>query len=290
MPTQTPILGLYNPLDADDANTAVRVWRTADNAVLDAAVGTARQNQLTNPGMEVWQRGPGPFTTAGAYTADRWLVGVSVSTYSLTRIASTIGTLGFSAQIAYTHGASGFLSLYQAQEGYPQLRARTVEFAASVKSTVAGTVRVWVWDNLTGYTYSAFNATTGEERLTLSVAIAAGAVSVSVGVDVRTASCVVEVNDATLCVGATPLGYALLHAAEDVQRCLRYYELHGGIASGMPSYFGYQAAGQSVGVSVPFAVRKGGVPTVTRVGTWSVTNCAQPSVVEIGRASCRERV
>lgn len=280
MPTQTPILGLYNPLDADDANTAVRVWRTADNAVLDAAVGTARQNLLTNPGFEVWQRGIGPGTASGAYTADRWSVPATTSTYSLSRVASTIGSAGYSAQIVYTHAGGGNAQPQQKVEDYAQLRARAVTFAVAVKATVAARVRAFVYDSVTGYTYSAYNVGTAEERLSVTATISATATMVIVGVYVDTGSCTVELNDATLVVGTVPLAYAPLHPADEASRCQRYYEVHGRPPSGVTLVVRESAngAGQYVGQWVSFATTKAGVPTVTKNGTWTLTNCsAQPT-------------
>src|SRR5439155_10376677 len=35
--------------------------------------GVPQQNLLVNPGFDIWQRGNGPFTATGAYSADRWI-------------------------------------------------------------------------------------------------------------------------------------------------------------------------------------------------------------------------
>src|SRR5262252_3687018 len=44
---------------------------------LDLATDTNRQNLLTNPGFEQWQRGNGPFTSNTAWFADRWRIYMS---------------------------------------------------------------------------------------------------------------------------------------------------------------------------------------------------------------------
>src|SRR5215471_9446079 len=41
---------------------------------IDIATEVARPSQLVNGGFEIWQRGNGPFTTSGSFTADRWLI------------------------------------------------------------------------------------------------------------------------------------------------------------------------------------------------------------------------
>src|SRR5262245_43092534 len=54
---------------------------------VDAALGLT-QPQLTNGGFEIWQRGAGPFTASGAYTADRWVLSITTGTASVTRQSS----------------------------------------------------------------------------------------------------------------------------------------------------------------------------------------------------------
>src|SRR6185437_17039157 len=64
----------------------------SDLAILGGASGTlgiaGKANQLTNGGMETWQRGAGPFTATGSYSADRWLLSLGgTSTVSINRDA-----------------------------------------------------------------------------------------------------------------------------------------------------------------------------------------------------------
>src|SRR5262245_3738972 len=111
------------------------------------AAPAAPANLLTNPGLEVWQRGAGPFTNAAlSQTADQWQASASTSTFSLTRVASTVGTPGYSAQVVYTHGGAGFCHLLQKPENWAALAGATLSFAATVKASVAGRVRLWVND------------------------------------------------------------------------------------------------------------------------------------------------
>src|SRR5262249_46089074 len=84
----------------------------ANNAVTNAKLGTdtARLNLLTNGGFEIWQRGAGPFNTASAFTADRWQIVPSGSPgYSVSRIASTAGSAGYSAQVGVNSTAGNYV-------------------------------------------------------------------------------------------------------------------------------------------------------------------------------------
>jgi len=149
----------------------------ADKAKLDGyPAGTALlvANLLTNGGFEAicWQRGVGPFTATGAYTSDRWQLALNTSTASVSRIASTVGSNGYSLQLAYTHAAAGNAIIFQKPEDFTQLQNKTLTFSVTVKSTVAGTVRLYLY-NGTANTYSAYNVGTGAERLSVTATVAA---------------------------------------------------------------------------------------------------------------------
>jgi len=255
---------------ADLANAAVT------NAKL--ASDTARANLLTNGGFEIWQRGNGPFSTAGV-TADRWNLVLSSSTMSVSKIASTIGAVGSSAQLAYTHVV--YAELYQQMGAggsqITELAGRTISLSARVKSTVASTVRLVVYDGTTT-TFSSRNVGTGNEQLTLTVTLPssyAGNIPFF-GVHLDTASCTVEVNDVMLVVGSQYADYAPLHPAEDLARCLRYYEIIGD-ASGFPLTQTYAGAAQNFNFPFGFKAVKAATPTLTKNGTWAVTNFGQPT-------------
>ena len=279
MPTQTPILGLYNPLDADDANTAVRVWRTADNAVLDAAVGTARQNLLTNPGFEVNQRA-GTVTAANAYAHDRWQNQLGgTSTVTITDETAIVDTGSAHAlKAVYVHGAA-VSRIDQKLETFAQLRGRTVTFAVRVRKGVASSVRPYVVDSGV-LIYGATDATTGAyTTMSVTATIGAAATSVSCGVE-ASASDTYYLDSATLTVGGVPLGYAPLGASEEWTRCARYCLQYGGgdalewVASGQvltPT----QAA-----IVLVYPVEMAVVPTLilSAAADWAITSAAGGAV------------
>jgi hypothetical protein len=81
-----------------------------------------------------------------------------------------------------------------------------------------------------------------------------------------------------LVLGSVAADFAPLHPADDLARCQRYYEVHGGVA-GFPQIGAYASAGGENLVSTGwYAVGTGGAPTVTKNGTWAVTNCGQPAI------------
>ena len=62
----------------------------------------------------------------------------------------------------------------------------------------------------------------------------------------------------------------------ELRMCQRYYEVMGGTAGAYPAYFGYGNSGTNVGYALGFQVSKRTAPTVTALGTWTVSNCGQP--------------
>lgn len=258
----------------------------ANAAVTNAKLGTdtARDNLLTNGGFEVWQRGNGPFTTNNVYLADRWHIdfgGGGASTYSASRIASTIGSAGFSLNFTYNHSAGSFISLSQPVEA-AQLANKAVTFSLQVKASVAGTVRIWI-----ASTYSSFNTGTTSERLSVTATLATGGIFY-VGVDFSSASVTAELNDAMLVVGSVAADYAPLHPADDLARCLRYYEiLADGGDSTLVGLGVATAGGQHASSTLMYKTQKPVSPTVTIAGTWSVLNAGQPTIGNSGTRATR---
>jgi len=77
--------------------------------------------------------------------------------------------------------------------------------------------------------------------------------------------------------GSVPTAFEYRQYGTELALCQRYYEVHGGTANAFPQYFGYGSNGTNVGLALPFAVTKRAAPTVTALGTWTVSNCGQPS-------------
>lgn len=239
----------------------------------------AHRNLLVNGGYEVWQRGAGSFTAVGGvWTADRWRyydAGLS-GTIAITRESSTKATDSvYSLKAVFTRvGVNGILT--QLIEDYTQLRGRTVSLSMKVHQSVASSCRLFITDS-TGTTTSATSATTGSfVTLTATRALGSGITSLEVGVEF-TASGTFHLDNAMLVIGPAPAPYQPLTPQEDLARCQRYYEVHGGV-NGSMAFGGYGVATAGYYLWLPFAVRKGGTPTVTKNGTWNVVGCPQPAI------------
>lgn len=273
----------WEDVAAHTVNNAVqgRILKVSSTGSIVQDVGSLT-NLLTNPGFEIWQRGAGPFTADGALTADRWFISlVAPSTVSISRIASTIGTQNYSAQIAYTHAAGGAISYQDRIENYTAFRGKTVTFAVKVKSNVAGTVYVRLSDGVTA-TDSANNVGTGVETLTVTKLLDSNATILYAVIRADVASCTFEVDDAVLVVGSIAPEYVPLHPAEEMERCQRYYELIGGGNDGGVMFGGYCAASGTFEQVVQFRTTKAVIPTTTINGTWSLTNTTLQPTLPVG--------
>ena len=245
---------------------------------------TARLNLLTNGGFEIWQRGTGPFTAVGVHSADRWVVSPGgSSTMSVSRDGTNIDPQGggqYSAAVTYTHNAESFFyqPLYSEST---HLRGRTISASVRVRTSTANAVRLAIYDGV--YTYGAFHTGDGTwQTLTVTRAVSGSQCDVRIAFD---ASCTAYVDNAMLVVGSVPADYAPLHPADDLARCLRYYERVGdGSEILIAGWSG--AASEAIGGFLRWT-RKAVTPTVTNSGTWGTVNCNQPVTASGTVAGCQ---
>jgi hypothetical protein len=252
-----------------------------DGAVTNAklASDTARANLLTNGSMDVWQRGVGPFaadTSGGKYTADRWIAqisGTNTNAVSRDTTNTSVGSSACAACAAVTGTGVSFLLQYVENQ---QLRGKQLTLSVSIKGAAAGQNFRLFWGDGSANTFGPSIATTTSHvtaSLTFTLGTAATALIVGVSLDGTTTY---YIDNAMLVVGSVPADYAPLHPADDLARCLRYYEVIAE-SGGTFSWQGYAAAGAIADIWVPYKARKPVAPTVTKNGTWTVSNAAQPS-------------
>jgi hypothetical protein len=249
---------------------------------------TPPYNQIVNGGFEVWQRGAGPFSAHLAYSADRWQVILGgTSTLAISRFTAAAGPNGgqnYGAALTYTHGSanSAFRQHVNGNDLWP-LRGYVCSASARVNCNAANAVRLQAFT--TGATSNL--STTGAHHAgngawsTLTMAnflMPVDATGLVFGFLLE-ATASVFVDSVMLCLGPVAADFAPLPLADDLARCQRYYEVHGGASAEFPIVLGCPSnAGVQLGSPVTFVVQKGGTPTVTKNGTWAVTGCNQPTV------------
>jgi hypothetical protein len=267
---------------ADLANAAV------SNAKLGPDVG--RDSMLTNGGFEIWQRGVGPFAAGNVWTADRWSTFMTGSdTMSVSRDATNqdVGS-NYCMAVAFTlSGGTGNSEVYQIlrfSDGH-QLLGVPVTFSVRVKASAVGGVRLSTFDGTT-QTNGAGNVGTGAYE-TISVTITPSA-NTYYQVNIQfSISGTYYLDNAVVAKGSAVSAYVPLPPAEDLARCLRYYEVVGASGTGNVMFSGYYAGGATSYNTVWFKAVKAVTPTVTKNGTWSVSNANQPTLVQAGTDSVR---
>ena len=253
-----------------------------------------RPNLLTNGGFEIWQRGNGPYTTNGAWTADAWQLTLDgTDTLSVQKDSGSADGVGLGALCAYTHGTGTLTRLihqFHINTEFPNLLGKTVTFSVRVKTSTANAVRLganlYVGSN--NFVYGNYHSGGGTfETLTLTVTLATNLAYFQPGIFFST-SCSASLDNAMLVVGAQPADYVPMHPADDLARCLRYYELivqdnewmHFGSGSGVITSY----------LTTPYKAIKPITPTVTKVGSFAVTNCGQPTCDVSGRWGFRSNL
>jgi hypothetical protein len=271
-------------------NAMMIVGAVATNYRAKPTPPTVLPNLLTNGGFENWQRGNGPFQTNGTFTADRWRADVGSGSvgFDIHPIGSTVGR-GLSAYVAAnlsgTTPTFHFSQPISANDFSSKFTARSVTFSAKVKSNVVNTACIYIEPVAAsipgGFTFyrSRFNLlSAGVENLTVTAIIPGDATIFYVGLEIANASAVAEIDDCTLVSGQMPGMFDPLPPADDLARCMRYFEvvIEGG--NGSYTFGGYNTAGAAIYTNIPLKVTKGGSSTITVNGTWNVVNSSAPTI------------
>jgi len=250
-------------------------FAVADGSITNAklATDTARANLLTNPGFEIWQRGNGPFTANGAYTVDRWFGNMLGATqYSVVRDTTNQDAASAACAACTVTAYNTESHLSQKIEDATQLRGRTITASMRVRTSTANAVRLSLYNGTTPI-YGSYHSGSGSyETLTVTVAVSAAATLVQFNVTFN-ANCTAYIDNAMLVVGSVPADYAPLHPADDLARCLRYYQR---TSAGGIHTFGAGQAFSGTGAIIPIATKAvfTGAPSVT-TGTasdWGLSN------------------
>ena len=86
-----------------------------------------------------------------------------------------------------------------------------------------------------------------------------------------------EITGVQLEVGSTATDFEHRSYGEELALCQRYYQQTTGIYH--PILRAYAPSATALGISVDFPVTMRVIPTLTKTGTWVVSNSGQPSVV-----------
>lgn len=253
-------------------------------ADINELIGRSGRNLLVNGGMENWTLGAGGFTADLAYTADMWQIDlVGGSTISVNKETTVVDNSKTSMGVAYTHSSASVIQ--QKLEDYLHLRGKTLALSVRVRCSAAITVSVTIRDSVGATVGSVALAANTYTTITAVRTIDAAATSLTVELNLG-ASATYYFDNAMLVIGPNATEFVPLSPAEDLARCQRYIEFIGG-ATNSVYHRGYNTIGLPIGTTVYFKVQKYGTPSLSKVGTWTVANCAQPTVDAPSPTTCR---
>jgi len=246
-----------------------------------SVIPSTSPNLLTNGSIDNWQRGNGPFTAYGTFAGDRWNNYYNGSgtpdVLSISRDnANSDGSLGSCAACTYTAnvGGSYYVQVLKTGDGY-FFAGRTISFSIRVKTSSANAIRATIFDatNAT-INLSPYHIGNGQyQTLTVTATIVPSCISVWVGV-YFTSSCTAYVDNAMLVQAATPADYIPTHPADELARCLRYYQKVGGENGSSQLALGQCSAATQCFFQTHYQVPPALTPTVTygAVGVYQVMN------------------
>jgi len=242
------------------------------------------ENMLVNGGFEIWQRGNGAFSGGASWGPDGWSNSFNgTDTLSVTRETTTVDVgSGSSALLSYTKGTGTFTehlrSLLLKTTEFPQLKGRTVTFSARINCGTANIIRLSLNNFYSGtdhITTSSNNVASGSwQTLSVTATIDATATFVIPSFSFL-ATGNAFVDNAMLVVGPVAAEYVPLTPADDLTRCLRYYEAKVYASNQYIATGQAYTTGGVIGV-VPYLVRKCVTPTITfsAGSTFAVTTSA----------------
>jgi hypothetical protein len=144
------------------------------------------------------------------------------------------------------------------------------------KTSTANAVRIRTYDGTTIGSGTYHSGSGAYQTLTLTTTFSAAPTVAWFGVEFD-ASCTAYLDNAMLVVGSQAADYAPLHPADDLARCLRYYETIGSPGMADVRMDGYGTAAMVASFCLPYKAVKAVTGTVTKVGTWTTSNCVQPT-------------
>ena len=219
---------------------------------------------------------------AGDYFGFRQAIeGLNIADFGWGTANAKTVTMSFQVYSSLTGTFGGVLKNSAANRSYPfTYTISSANTWTSISITVAGdTTGTWLttngigievaWSLGTGSTYS---GTAGSWSANNYVS-ATGATSV-----VGTSGATFYITGVQLEVGSSATGFEYVNYTNQLAMCQRYYETMGADVTGSLLVSGNPSSAQQINTTFTYKVTKRTTPTVTKVGTWSVTNASQPIV------------
>jgi hypothetical protein len=285
-------------------------------ALLVGSGSLSSRRKNVNGGFDIWQRGAGPFTPAAStvtYGCDQWWsVRAGVTNFSVSQQAGTLGHYAFKLQRTAADASLVAISCGHTIESSKCYTAagKTCTYSFSVKAganfsgsnlavavhtgtgvdqgSAAQSAGTWTGWAATLNTTQAI--TTTLTRYSFSVAIPAGTKEIGlffswVPTGTAGADDSITLEEVQFEVGSLT-SFEDVDTAVEVVKCQRYYERVGANGADSIYFAGYQVIGFLVGCPLKWLVQKRAIPAIAIVGSFTLTNCPQPSIANADVDGC----
>jgi hypothetical protein len=293
-------------VDVLDNGTPATIITNLTNAInaLIAASNPIRKNGLINGGMIIAQRAVPNLSTSAQYgQVDRYAVWASTGSVSAGTIAqsttSPVGRTGHGLSISgATLTGSAVLSVRYRMESRDASRFKnqSASFSILTQHDVGSAVNYTVainkptaQDNFTSVTNiatsSAQSVASGTPTAVKLENVSMGDCSYGVEILITIACGAVttktfDFSEAVFSQGAVASAFEYRDVATELDMCQRYFLRVGGV-NGALRCTHYSAGVDDVYESLLFPTRMRAAPTGNKVGTWTVSNTGQPSLVGV---------
>lgn len=282
------------------------------------------RNLVINGNFDIWQRGTSNSAAAGSvrYLADRWSTNSVGSTTANSQqsfgiqAAVPLNPRFFHRSVVVSSaGASNFANLTQNIEDVTVTQGQTIALGFWAKADTTRNIAVEFTQNfgsgggteVTSISPTIFSLTSSWQKFALTTTLPGIVTTVSSSIETSSLRLIFwfdagssfnartntlgqqsgtfDIASVQIEVGSVSSPMELLPAAETWDLCTRYYAKLGGVSGAMRAYF-YSGGVDTFGIPVYYPSRTRIIPVVTKVGTWTATNCAQPSVTGITETGC----
>jgi len=273
-----------------------------DSIVENSSSGSvgAQSNIFINGNFSVWQRGvsSSAISTSRAYLADRWSLQTGGGTLASVARSASVPSTSRSRYSMQLTGASGVTAVYIGQRIEAMNTPRSTVYFSIYIYNGSGAVFSPVLQIRTPSVSDTWSSITTVDSATLQecpdsawtkvtwTGDLSGYSNIGNGVEFRlvipsgslVAGDVVKLADAALSYGISYVAPIIKTYAQEYMDSLRYFrqETEGGEFVIYGLYSG--TSGNYVGIPVSFPVPMRVAPTITRIGTWIVSYCNQPTI------------
>lgn len=253
------------------ALTNTLAYGQPDRMMAEVYQGTGISGNFVNTsGISGMSSGYAFGTVAGSWTAGQFIVQHRIE--SINTLDLNGQTITVSCRVYQNTGAARNFTI---GIGKPTATADTFSTQVGLQTGAAQAVP----SGVTTLISSTFTLGAADATLGLSVTISDNAAN-------TVANKYYLIGDLQLEIGSVATPFEQRPISVELGLCQRYYEVLGGEVVSDIELATYNAASAACYITIPYKTQKRVSPTVSKLGTWTVSNCGQPFASVAGTKGC----